>query len=281
MQIEFILVMAFLAVMALAAFIGFFRILRFKRMIVDTPFSKISSAAQGFVKIKGIIQSLDDKEVLISPLTQKSCCWYDYSIEQLGKQKNDSDVLIEKKTSNHLFRIIDDTGECVVYPDEAEVLTYYKGSWNTRGFDPKLISAEPALMLRLKDQLKNNYNYCFRENRLNIGRETIILGYLQNYSTERNPIQENSTNNKRISIETQKLSFEDNHIAIQQWEKLKNSKENINFISGFNLEGRPYIITDLNLYSYAEDCRKNMWLCALAFFACGIIMALAITKRMV
>ena len=248
------------------AFARLFETLRHKRMIVDTPYSKIDSAPQDFVKIKGKAYPIDDTEIILSPLTQRPCCWYNYSVEQIPIYKNDRFERLEEKTSINLFRITDETGESIIYPDGAELTTKKKGSWRSRGFDQLLIMAEPILMNRLKKRMKPKYSYQFTENRLDIGGEITVLGYLQHYSTGRNPINE---------YEDQVINH-DNAIAIEQWKKLKKSKNNVSFISRFQLEGRPYIISDLDLYHFVRDCQKNIWFSGLCFFLCGAITIFSI-----
>lgn len=233
------------------AFIAFFKALRYKRTFTDTPLAKITSAAQGYAKIKGIVQSFDEKQLLTSPLTQRSCCWYTYSVVKLPISKNDRPEIIEEKTSTNLFRLLDDTGECVIYPLNAEVVAT-AGTWQTRGLDLKLIKANPILLKRLQSKLQNNGLYEFTESRLTMGKEATVIGYLENYSCARNP-------------------FDVTDIAHSEWNTLKNNQERVNLISNFNLEGRPYLITDQD-YNFKRDSYKNLWIYGLLFFASGIAL---------
>ena len=48
-----------------------------KRLIEDTPTSRIRSAPQGFVELAGVA-GVFEGEPIIAPLTQRPCCWYRY-----------------------------------------------------------------------------------------------------------------------------------------------------------------------------------------------------------
>ena len=96
------------------------------RQIHDLPTSKIASAAQGYVELLGRGELLDGTPV-ISRLGRQPCCWYRYQIEE---QKSDNKwQTIDQGSSVDHFLLADDTGQCVVSPEGAEVVTNDHRSW--------------------------------------------------------------------------------------------------------------------------------------------------------
>lgn len=116
------------ALLAMAA-VSFFAWLanhRRYRQIHDLPTSKVASAAQGYVELVGRGELLDGTPVL-SHLSRRPCCWYRYQIEE-EKSDNKWETIDEGTSVDH-FLLVDDTGQCVISPDGAEVITKDRRSW--------------------------------------------------------------------------------------------------------------------------------------------------------
>lgn len=107
------------------------RLFRRGRIIEDTPTSKVRSAAQGYVELDGRAELLDG-EPIIAPLTGLSCAWYQYKIEEKARahSRHNEWRTIEKGRSDDLFRLVDDTGSCVVDPEGASVTPRQKEVWH-------------------------------------------------------------------------------------------------------------------------------------------------------
>ncbi len=96
------------------------------RQIHDLPTSKVASAAQGYVELVGRGELIDGQPVL-SGLSSTPCCWYHYQIEE---EKSDNKwETIEQRSSVDHFLLVDDTGQCVISPEGAEVVTSEHKSW--------------------------------------------------------------------------------------------------------------------------------------------------------
>lgn len=106
-------------------FTGFYN-LRRARLIEDIPTARIRSAHQGYVELVGHAVMMDG-EPIVAPLSQTLCCWFDYRIEQ-HLQK--SWRTVERGRSDGLFILRDETGDCVIDPDHAEVNTVHSESWS-------------------------------------------------------------------------------------------------------------------------------------------------------
>lgn len=122
---------AWLVSLALMGVIGFFAWMgntRRSRLILDTPTSRIASAAQGYVEFAGHAKSAPESP-LLSKLTLLPCVWYRYIIEH----KKDSEKgyeIVEQGVSDDTILIDDGSGQCFIDPDHAEIITSHKQVWN-------------------------------------------------------------------------------------------------------------------------------------------------------
>jgi hypothetical protein len=96
------------------------------RHIQDLPTSKVASAAQGYVELFGRTELLAG-ELLASRLSHTPCCWFSFEIEEKGSD-NKWKTLDSGSSVAH-FLLVDDTGQCVVSPEGAEVLTHNHKVW--------------------------------------------------------------------------------------------------------------------------------------------------------
>lgn len=104
------------------------------RRMTGTPTSRIRSAAQGFVELKGTGRMLQGDPV-IAPLTGQRCLWWEYSIVRQGEKADPA----RADTSDAIFELVDETGRCIIDPEQAQVITatnqtwYGDTEWPTRG----------------------------------------------------------------------------------------------------------------------------------------------------
>jgi len=115
-----------LAAMAALSILAWLSALRRLRAVRDTPTSKIASAAQGYVELTG--RGLPFGEApLLGRLTAQPCLWYRFRIEQRGS-KNKWNT-IESGESDDSFMLHDETGDCIVDPEQAEIITRHRKQW--------------------------------------------------------------------------------------------------------------------------------------------------------
>jgi hypothetical protein len=99
---------------------------RRRRMIIDTPTSRIASAAQGYVELIGTGHSLDDTQ-LVSHLNGLPCLWYRWLVRE--RTGNNKWVTVDKGESERSFIINDGSGRCIIDLDGAEILTRHRDRW--------------------------------------------------------------------------------------------------------------------------------------------------------
>jgi len=99
------------------------------RVVKDTPTSKISSAAQGYVELIGEGKNFDGTPVL-SPLSYLPCLWFRYKVER--KNTKNEWTTHSSGESESPFLLSDGSATCVVDPTGAEIITSNKDVW-TKG----------------------------------------------------------------------------------------------------------------------------------------------------
>lgn len=110
-----------------------FDFLKSARAIEDTPTSKVRSAAQGYVELSGTASALLNPP-LCGKLSQKPCAWYRYTIEYFTSRRSENHSaraweLVEQGVSPDPLVLTDDTGNCVIVWQGAEVLPIQSLSW--------------------------------------------------------------------------------------------------------------------------------------------------------
>jgi E3 Ubiquitin ligase len=114
--------LVFAAIGAIAGvywFVRGFRLLQRKRLILNTPTSKIRSASMGLVEISGLATS---PYVMTSPLKQAQCYYYRSVAWQLKQQGKKSEWEKVAEESLHVpFYVDDGSGKVLVEPRGAEM----------------------------------------------------------------------------------------------------------------------------------------------------------------
>jgi len=113
---------ALCGVMVAAAAFGWLRSAHHSRLILDTPTSRVASAAQGYTELFGRGLPLDGTP-LYSPLTGLPVLWYRLLVEE----RNGSDwVRQDEDESEASFLLDDGSGVCAIDPEGAEMLVNRK-----------------------------------------------------------------------------------------------------------------------------------------------------------
>ena len=134
-------VLVFTVLLAVVAVFTGFSGLRRSRQIEDVPTARVRSAHQGYVELTGLARMLDG-EPIIAPLSHTRCCWYRYKVER--RSGKDWRVL-QSGSSDGIFILRDETGDCVIDPEGAEVTTRHTRSWSDDGSS----SGRHAIHMRL------------------------------------------------------------------------------------------------------------------------------------
>ena len=136
-----------LSAMAIISFAAWLSALKRLRAIRGTPTSRVVSAAQGYVELIGRGKPSGDTP-LISKCRQLPCLWYRYTIEQRGSK--DKWQTIDSGESSDSFLLRDDSGDCVVDPEYAEIVTKHRDQWQEGDYrytEWKLINSDSLYII--------------------------------------------------------------------------------------------------------------------------------------
>ncbi len=124
--------------MAVVSLFAWYSTLYRLRAISGTPTSRIGSAAQGYVELIG--RGKPGPSPLISKLRVLPCLWYRWKVEE--RNAKNQWTTLDKGESSDYFVLRDDSGDCVVDPGQAEIVTKHRDEWidgNHRYTEWKLI----------------------------------------------------------------------------------------------------------------------------------------------
>jgi hypothetical protein len=95
------------------------------RAVTDTPTSRVASAPQGYVELCGQVRAHPGYD-RVSPVSALPCVWYRYKIEEKsGRDWN----TVDHGVSSDTFLLDDGSGQVIVDPDFAEVMTTRHRKW--------------------------------------------------------------------------------------------------------------------------------------------------------
>jgi hypothetical protein len=99
------------------------------RHLLDTPTSKIRSAAQGYAEFYGVLQPQPDS-LIVAPLSGKPCLWWRFKIEEYqADDKKRSWRVLESGSCESWLQLDDGTGHCLINPRGAEVRPSTREVW--------------------------------------------------------------------------------------------------------------------------------------------------------
>ncbi len=156
------------------------------RFMDGTATSKIRSAAQGHVELKGLGEWLPEDKIL-SPFSQSRCVWYHCTIDKRKRSgKRTTWTNISDDRSSHLFRLVDDTGDCIIDPDYAHVIAETDRTWYGRSTAD---SARPPTTRGWLSLSGGSYgSYRFRERLIRTATPMYALGWF--HTVRSNPSDE-------------------------------------------------------------------------------------------
>jgi hypothetical protein len=100
------------------------------RAMADMPASRIATAPQGYVELRGVAAEVPGYP-LFAPLSGTRCVWYRWRIEHPSEDRGDTRVAgrHEHGRSEEPFELVDDSGRCIVNVAGAEVFAETRETW--------------------------------------------------------------------------------------------------------------------------------------------------------
>ena len=139
------------------------------RYLLDTPTSKIRSAAQGYVELYGVLQ---EQASLLAPLTNTPCLWWRFKIEEYcASDKRKTWRVLESGSSEIPLLLADGTGECWLHPLGAEIRPATRQVWQGDRRHPLRVDQGGLLKW-----LSSGKRYRYSEERLHTGEPLYAIG---------------------------------------------------------------------------------------------------------
>lgn len=124
--------LAALGLVSCAGVLGWAVLYRRYRLIMDTPSSRVASAAQGYVELSGTSE-LHPGSPPIGFSGGPPCVWYRYVVRRAGADGGPGRV-VSRDQSSDTFVLVDGSGSCVIDPDGAEVFTDRRDHWSSSDY---------------------------------------------------------------------------------------------------------------------------------------------------
>ena len=269
------------------------------RTIEDTPTSKVRSASQGYVELEGLAKPLEGGK-LIAPLTGTPCLWFSFKVERYESNgKNSSWRTIESGTSDSLFMLEDNTGQCHINPAKADITAVSKQSWRGHGRRPT--GAAPAAVQPSGWGLDLNMSfgsgkYRYTERRLHEGQYLYALGQFQTLHAPSADKQAKTHMNELLNQwkqDQQQLlarfdSDGDGQIDMNEWEQaraaaskeahyhvLENYDDSaVSTLSYSPAKRQPFILATVDPRQLTSRYRWTAFACLLGALASGVYLAM-------
>ncbi len=223
---------------ALFGYLVYFCYRAFKRFrFVDgTATSKIRSAAQGHVELKGLGEWLPGDSIN-SPFSESRCVWYHCSIDKKQRSgKRTTWTNISDELSGHLFRLVDDTGACIVDPDDAHVIAETDITWYGHTTDARNRAPAKSSWIQL-----GVGNYRFRERLIRPATSLYALGWFR--TVHSNPSEEFIAKQVEDLVKQWKLQP---HRYLSDFDFDKNGKIQKQEWKAIRTEARKQVLARLN-----------------------------------
>ena len=214
-----------LVIGAIACLFAALRMFHRARLIEDMPTSKIRSCPQGYVELFGTAKWMEGPEIQ-APLSGLPCVWYSFTVEEYIPQSKQKWRRINSGVSDQLFLLEDDTGACVVDPDDAEVTPTSSTTWyGNERIGPRTHTS--PLDILTSALLQSGQKYRYTEKRIDVYESLYAIGEFCSIGTDyRQSIKEAVLEKLRIlKRDKEKLATydknQDGQIDENEWEQAR------------------------------------------------------------
>lgn len=229
---HFWIVAVILIATALGSFYAIFHFLRRLRIMEDTPTSLVRSAAQGYVELDGIGLLMRGTPV-VAPLSGVTCTWYSFKVEEkesvsTGRGgRRERWRVIRSETSDDLFLLRDETGDCVIDPEGAEVTPAITEVW----YGDSPMWATGTQRGRTGFFARNQYRYRYTEKRMHPNDPLYAIGQFhtvggaQELPNTHDEVRQLLAEWKRnqVALHARFDSNNDGVLSVEEWERVRKT----------------------------------------------------------
>ena len=250
-QIEYALLLLLLIVLTIYCLFYAYRSFHRFRFMEATATSKVRSAAQGYVELKGLGEWMKGDQ-LHSPFSGNRCLWYHCSIEEKQHNgKRSTWINVFEQSSQSLFHLVDETGACVIDPEHAHVFPEIERIWYGSSLEQQNHPPENEIRWLARFRIGAGA-YRFRERLIRPATQLYAIG---DFQTHRNEASESSINRqvndliREWKLKPGKyLSEFNSDISEQEWQKLRQRARN-QVMTSLSKQHKPQSLMTQSLHS--------------------------------
>lgn len=256
------------------------------RQIENIPTARVRSAPQGYIELIGAAKMMEGPATF-SPLSHIRCVWYSYKIEEKVREYHGKEGfrsrwrVVKQDTSEEVFLLEDETGECAIDPDEAQVSTRDKQVWYKHDAVPPrrytewtIIEGEPLYVMGLFKSVATAEDQTIRQQvsqKLREWKKDQGL-LLQRYDTDRDG---------NISAAEWQQVRQDATIAVKRDIGQRAKMKQLSMMRNSPHKSQPYLISTISEQELIKRYQRRALAAMLGFLVLGTIIVWAINQRII
>lgn len=256
------------------------------RLIENIPTARVRSAAQGYIELIGEAKMMEGP-VIFSPLSQIRCVWYSYKIEEKIREYHGKDGfrtrwrVVKKHTSEDVFLLEDDTGECAIDPDDAQVITRGKQVWYKHDVIPPrrytewtIIEGEPLYVMGLFKSVATVEDQTIRQQ---------VSQKLREWKQDQNHLLHiyDTDRDGNISETEWQQARQDATTAVKRDIGQRAKMKQLSIMRNSPHKSQPYIISTVPEQELISRYQRHALAAMLGFIVLGTIIVWAINQRII
>ena len=281
---EFYIATGVLSAIVIVVFYQMVKHYKYARLIENVPTAKIRSASQGYVELIGTTKLMDGPPI-ISPVSGTRCVWFRYTIEEQiteyegkGRIKSRCKV-IKKHSSDDIFLLDDTSDQCVIDPDDANVITKRKNRWYKRDTLPARRYTEWTI-------LEGDYLYALGDFQTvasveDTSLKNMMTATLKDWKQDPNDLLHRYDTNR------------DGQLSQQEWEQARQDacqqakakvgamahEKPLSILKASTQKDQPFILSTESEANLINHHKSIAYACGLGFFIVGICLVWMINQR--
>lgn len=259
---------------------------QYSRLIENIPTARIRSAPQGYIELIGEARMMEGPPI-ISPLSGTRCTWFHYKIEEKVREYDGKGHfrsrwrLVKQHTSDEVFLLEDETGDCAIDPDDAEVITRDKQIWYKNDIIPPrrytertILEGELVYAMGLFKSVASVEDQTIRKQvsmKLREWKNDPNL-LLHRYDTDRDG---------EISVKEWQKAQSDATLAVKRDIGQRAKMKQLSLLQASPHKSQPYILSTVPEQQLISRYQRRALFAMIGFISLGAMLVWALNQRLV
>lgn len=256
------------------------------RLIENIPTARVRSAPQGYIELIGKARMMEGP-VIFSPLSHTRCVWFSYKIEEKVREYDGKGHfrsrwrVVKQQTSEEVFMLEDDTGDCAIDPDDAEVITRDTQVWYKHELIPPrrytertILEGEPLYAIGLFKTVASVQDQTIRQQ---------VSLKLREWKQEPNLLLHRYDNDRdgHISEKEWQQARHDATLAVKRDIGQRAKMKQLSIMRSSPHKSQPYILSTVPEDKLIARYQRHALLAMMGFIGLGVVIVWAINQRLV